>query len=104
MCLYFQMLETSSSWNSLPSMVKPNAKDLVDQLLKSKADMVSNPFDSPICHNLLEAAKRRKAPIQKKSPVTAVMIKSIVDQPVSQSQGSQISLLMFTRLCGVLSF
>ena len=163
--LSFQMLETSSTWNNLPSMVKPRSKDLVDQLLKSKADstssryskeiekfckwcksfsveprppftvalviaylskvygksksysslvlthsalkwfhsflpdMVANPFDSPICHNLLEAAKRCKAPIEKKSPVTPVMIKEIIDQYGSPS--ANLKDLRLACLCSL---
>ena len=38
-----------------------------------------NPFSSSICSNLLESAKRDKPPINRKNPVSAEMIKTIVD-------------------------
>jgi len=145
------MFESSPAWISLPGMVKPNTKDLVEQLLKSKAnstslrytkeiekfckwcksfniktvppfsvavvlaylskvyggsksysslvlthsalkwfhsflpDIVDNPLDSPVCVNLLESAKRCKAPVKKKSPVSADMIKEIVGKYGSPS-------------------
>ena len=44
-----------------------------------------NPLDSAPCHQLLEAAKRSKPPIQKKDPVTPDMIKQIIDKHGSSS-------------------
>ena len=40
----------------------------------------ANPLDSSICHNLLEAAKRDKPVSIKKAPISAEIIKSIIDK------------------------
>jgi len=40
----------------------------------------ANPLDSPICHNLLEAARRDKPVSVKKVHVSAEIIKSIIDK------------------------
>ena len=40
----------------------------------------ANPLDSSICHNLLEAAKRYKPISVKKAPISAEIIKSIIDK------------------------
>jgi len=40
----------------------------------------SNPFDEAICHNLLEAAKRSKPVVSKKEPISADIIKKIIDK------------------------
>jgi len=39
----------------------------------------ANPLDSSICHNLLEAARRDKPVSVKKAPISAEIIKSIID-------------------------
>lgn len=39
-----------------------------------------NPFNSSICHNLLEAAKREKPSTKRKLPASTEMIKRIVDK------------------------
>ena len=43
----------------------------------------SNPLDSSICHNLLEAAKRCKPVTVKKAPISADIIRSIIDKYAS---------------------
>ena len=40
----------------------------------------ANPLDTSICHNLLEAAKRDKPVSVKKAPISAEIIKSIIDK------------------------
>ena len=45
----------------------------------------SNPLDSSICHNLLEAAKRCKPVTVKKAPISADIIRSIIDKYASPS-------------------
>ena len=45
---------------------------------------ISNPLDSAICHNLLEAAKRSKPVISKKESISADIIKKIIDNYASQ--------------------
>lgn len=40
----------------------------------------ANPLDSFICHNLLEAANRDKPVSLKKAPISAEIIKSIIDK------------------------
>ena len=40
----------------------------------------ANPLDSSICHNLLEAARRNKPVSVKKAPISADIIKSIIDK------------------------
>jgi len=45
----------------------------------------ANPLDSPICHNLLEAARRDKPVSVKKAPVSVEIIKSIIDKFASPS-------------------
>jgi hypothetical protein len=42
-------------------------------------EVQQNPLDSSLCHNIIEAAKRSKNPVQKKLPVTPEMIHKIVD-------------------------
>ena len=42
--------------------------------------IINNPLDSSICHNLLEAAKRCKPVITKKAPISADVIKKIIDK------------------------
>ncbi|CAH3125518.1 unnamed protein product, partial [Pocillopora meandrina] len=39
-----------------------------------------NPLDNSICHNLLEAARRDKPVSVKKAPISAEIIKSIIDK------------------------
>ena len=45
----------------------------------------SNPLNSSICHNLLEAAKRCKPVTVKKAPISADIIRSIIDKYASPS-------------------
>ena len=40
----------------------------------------ANPLDSSVCHNLLEAARRDKPVSVKKAPISAEIIKSIIDK------------------------
>ena len=40
----------------------------------------ANPLDNSICHNLLEAARRDKPVSVKKAPISAEIIKSIIDK------------------------
>ena len=40
----------------------------------------ANPLDSSICHNLLEAARRNKPVTVKKAPISAEIIKDIIDK------------------------
>ena len=40
----------------------------------------ANPLDNSICHNLLEAARRNKPVSVKKAPISADIIKSIIDK------------------------
>ena len=47
--------------------------------------IISNPLDAVICHNLLEAAKRSKAVVAKKEPISADIIKKIIDKYVGPS-------------------
>ena len=42
--------------------------------------VISNPLDAAICHNLLEAAKRNKPAVSKKEPISADIIKKIIDK------------------------
>ena len=42
--------------------------------------IISNPLDAAICHNLLEAAKRSKPVVSKKEPISADIIKKIIDK------------------------
>ena len=44
-------------------------------------DAAPNPLDSPFCRNIIEAAKRTYSkPIQKKQPVSADLIKRLIDK------------------------
>ena len=42
--------------------------------------IISNPLDAAICYNLLEAAKRSKPVVSKKEPISADIIKKIIDE------------------------
>ena len=42
--------------------------------------IINNPLDAEICHNLLEAAKRSKPAVAKKEPISADIIKKIIDK------------------------
>ena len=140
------MFTTQGYWDNIPDQVKPNTKDLLTFLMKSKVDsivkrytkeivkfsswcnlagiqpsppfsvsvviaylhkvyvssnscaalslthaalkwfhsfipgIISNPLDAAICHNLLEAAKRSKPVVSKKEPISADIIKKIIDK------------------------
>lgn len=140
------MFATEGYWENIPDDVKPNTKDLLTLLMKSKADstvkrytkefvkfsrwcnlssiqlsppfsvliviaylhkvyvssksyatlslthaalkwfhsfipgIINNPLDAEICHNLLEAAKRSKPAVAKKEPISADIIKKIIDK------------------------
>ncbi len=44
-------------------------------------DNIPNPLDSPFCRNIIESAKRTYSkPIQKKKPVSAELIKKLIDK------------------------
>ena len=65
--------------------------------------LYENPFDSPICKNFLEAAKRCKAPIKRKVPITPDMIKAIIDKyagPSASLQDLRLACLCSTAFTG----
>ena len=147
----FQIFDNSKAWRTLPIATKPDTKELVAQLIGSKATSTAsryikeiqkffiwcqsvklkpvppfssalllaylskslkssqsfsslslsysaltwfhsllpdnnlNPLDCSACHQLIKSAKRSKNPIKKKRPLTADMIKEIIDKHGSPS-------------------
>ena len=61
--------------------------------------LYENSFDSPICKNFLEAAKRCKAPTKRKVPITPEMIKAIIDKYAGLSASLQD--LRLACLCSI---
>lgn len=140
------MFAIQGYWENIPDHVKPNTKDLLTLLMKSKDDstvkrftkevvkfsrwchlssiqpspafsvsiviaylhkvyvssksyatpslthaalkwfhsfipgIISNPLETAICHNLLEAAKRSKPVVAEKEPISVDIIKKIIDK------------------------
>ena len=159
------MFATQGYWDNIPDHVKPNTKDLLTLLMKSKADstvkrytkeivkfsrwcnlssiqptppfsvsiviaylhkvyvssksyaalslthaalkwfhsfipgIISNPLDAAICHNLLEAAKRSKPVVSKKEPISADIIKKIIDKYAGPS--ANLKDLRLTCMCSL---
>ena len=60
--------------------------------------IINNPLDAEICHNLLEAAKRSNPAVAKKEPISADIIKKIIDKYAGPSA---FSLHVFVRIRGV---
>lgn len=164
---HFQMVESNQDWSSLPFRARPNTRDLVALLVKSKADSTARrymkeimkfvhwcksfdiqsapPFpvstvtaylckvysksksyailslihaalkwfhsfvlgnaisslDSPICHNILEAAKRSKPITVKKSPISADIIREIIDKYYISNHSSNLKDLRLACLCTI---
>ena len=57
----------------------------------------ANPLDSSICHNLLEAARRDKPVSVKKAPISAEIIKCIVDKFAGPS--ANLKVIRVTCIC-----
>ena len=71
----FKVYKSSNSYASL--VMSHAALKMFHSLGPSNG---ANPLDSSICHNLLEAARRNKPVSVKKAPISADIIKSIIDK------------------------
>ena len=76
----FKVYQTSNSYAS-PVMAHAALKWFHSFGLSNGA----NPLDSSICHNSLEAARRNKPATVKKAPISAEIIKDIIDKLAGSS-------------------
>ena len=66
----------------------------------------ANPLDSYVCHNLLEAARRDKPVTVKRTPISAEIIKTIIDEfagPSANLKDMRVACICSLGFCGVFS-
>ena len=61
--------------------------------------IISNPLDTAICRNLLEAAKRSKPVVAEKEPISADIIKKIIDKYAGPL--ANLKDLRLARMCSL---
>ena len=69
--------------------------------------IISNPLDAAICHNLLEAAKRSKPVVSRKEPISADIIKKIIDKyagPSANLKDLHLSCMCLLGFAGFLHY
>ncbi len=97
-----KVLKDSQSYSSL--VLSYSALKWLHSLLP---DNGVNPLDSSACHQLLESAKRSKNPIKKKKPLTADMLKEIIDKhghPLANLKDLRIASICALGFAGFLRY
>ncbi|KAK3718605.1 hypothetical protein QZH41_008399 [Actinostola sp. cb2023] len=76
------------------------APSLVHSTLRTLFRNCPNPLDNGLCKNILEAAKRsREVPIKKKKPLSATMLKQIIDRYAGD--GASLKDLRVAAICSI---